>query len=345
MDRVSRICRPDGPADARVAFVGSGPNDADTIRGRPLTGPAGETFRDVYLKALEMSRREVLLLNLVPTAKTDEAGDYREPTDAEIDEHLDEVLAFLDNAGVEHVIALGRTAKAALGEIADAWLPHPIAVRYYGDRGEVVRKLRKIRHQIRREPDIGRQNIERRAEVIRKRVGAKDLRTVTEFLIPLVTSNAQSGYIQVGYTSPVSTTFRVSDSFGHTNTETVSSDEQIYVNAQILKSDIEQRLVTGIVMEPDEFDAHGDVTTAEEIERAAHMYLVNSRVVGRQHSEVAPAHVVESWIAPTDIQVNGSDVKAGSWLMTVKVDDDDLWAGVKSGDYTGFSIGGFAQKV
>jgi hypothetical protein len=31
--------------------------------------------------------------------------------------------------------------------------------------------------------------------------------------------------------------------------------------------------------------------------------------------------------------------------MTVKIEDDEMWEAVKSGEYTGFSIGGSAQKV
>lgn len=346
MDGLNRICKPDGPLDAKVAFVGSGPDVTDAIRGRPLTGPSGETFRDVYLKELEMRRSDVLLLNLVPDAKTDETGDYREPTQEEIDEHIGDVLETLK--AVEHVIALGRTAKNALGEAADTWLPHPIATRYYGPRAEIGRKLRKVKYAIRRQPDVGKANVERRAEIIRKRVGAKDLRTVTEYIMPLITAGeagSSSGYVQISYTSPTQSTFTWTDEYGNQRSDTQSVDEQLFVNAQILKAEQEQQLVTGIVMEPGEFDAHGDVTTADEIERAAHMYLLNSRVVGEQHSKPAPAYVVESWIAPSDMTVGEQDVKAGSWLMTVKVDDEEMWGQVKSGDFTGFSIGGFAQKV
>ena len=31
--------------------------------------------------------------------------------------------------------------------------------------------------------------------------------------------------------------------------------------------------------------------------------------------------------------------------MTVKVFDDAIWAGIKRGELTGFSIGGFAKRV
>lgn len=112
----------------------------------------------------------------------------------------------------------------------------------------------------------------------------------------------------------------------------------------VFKSDGEKRLVTGIVMEPDAIDAHGDFTRAEEIERAAHKFLVQSRTVGLQHRKQAPCSVVESYITQSDGEMNNSPVRKGSWVMTVKVHDDKIWEGVKSGEFTGFSIGGLAIK-
>ena len=41
---------------------------------------------------------------------------------------------------------------------------------------------------------------------------------------------------------------------------------------------------------------------------------------------------------------DGEKVAAGSWLMTVRIHDDALWAAVKAGKYTGFSIRGTAIR-
>ncbi len=98
-------------------------------------------------------------------------------------------------------------------------------------------------------------------------------------------------------------------------------------------------------MEPNVLDSHADFTTAGEIENAAHVYLVNSRVVGDQHNEQASADVVESYIAPQQMHIGEQPVAAGSWVMGVKVHDDAMWAGVKDGSYSGFSIGGFAHRA
>ena len=36
-------------------------------------------------------------------------------------------------------------------------------------------------------------------------------------------------------------------------------------------------------------------------------------------------------------------MKAGSWIMSVKVHDATIWKGVKEGKITGFSIGGMSK--
>jgi len=55
--------------------------------------------------------------------------------------------------------------------------------------------------------------------------------------------------------------------------------------------------------------------------------------------------VLESYLAPTDFSVGELAVKKGTWLLAVRVLSDELWERVKSGDLTGFSIGGSARRV
>lgn len=107
-----------------------------------------------------------------------------------------------------------------------------------------------------------------------------------------------------------------------------------------------KRLVYGVVYEPDTVDSHDDYTSAEEIEKAAHTYLREYRLVGEQHVTLADAEVVESFIAPVNYTAeDGTLVKKGSWVMGVKVHSEELWAEIEKGAYTGFSIGGQAERV
>jgi SAM-dependent methyltransferase len=113
---------------------------------------------------------------------------------------------------------------------------------------------------------------------------------------------------------------------------------------KIAKQDKDQQIITGVVMEPDVEDLHGDYISAPEIEAAAHKFLVRSRVVGLQHKKKGPIEVIESYIAPKAMQIGTGHVRAGSWIMSVKVRDADVWAAVKAGKYTGFSIGGTGMR-
>jgi len=113
--------------------------------------------------------------------------------------------------------------------------------------------------------------------------------------------------------------------------------------APIICADDEKRLVYGLAMEPDEVDTHGEFTTREDIETAAHGFM-DSRMVGVQHREEAPAKIVESYIAQRDLTIGGQGVKEGSWIVVLRIEDDALWTRVKAGDFQGVSIGGWAVR-
>ncbi len=54
--------------------------------------------------------------------------------------------------------------------------------------------------------------------------------------------------------------------------------------------------------------------------------------------------IVENYIAPADFELEGLTIKKGTWMMGCRVNDAGLWAGVKDGSITGFSIGGSAIR-
>jgi hypothetical protein len=122
-----------------------------------------------------------------------------------------------------------------------------------------------------------------------------------------------------------------------------SKAEKFY-SAKILKADDERQIVYGVVMEPDSVDSQGDVISADEIEKAAHRFLVKSRIIGDRHRRKAPAVPVESYVAPDDLELGGQPVKAGSWVLGVYVADPELWQQIKRGEYESFSVGGFGVR-
>lgn len=115
----------------------------------------------------------------------------------------------------------------------------------------------------------------------------------------------------------------------------------------IVKADDDQRLVTGIVLEPETVDAQGDIYDDEVIRKAAHDFLRQynaGNVIGFMHKDMnRPLDLVESWLAPANMKLAGKSIKKGTWMMTVQVHDDSIWKSVKDGKIGGFSIGGIAK--
>lgn len=111
------------------------------------------------------------------------------------------------------------------------------------------------------------------------------------------------------------------------------------------KDDAKQ-IVYGVVLTPGLEDSQGDVVTAEDIEKAAHAYLVTSRKHDVQHDEhQAAVETVESYVAPEDMTVAGQRVIKGSWVIGTHVSDPDTWRRVRKGELTGFSIGGTGERI
>ncbi len=114
---------------------------------------------------------------------------------------------------------------------------------------------------------------------------------------------------------------------------------------RIVKTDAARHYVTGIVYEPMTEDTQGNFMTEDEIAKAAYWYAKNGDSVDLQHSfEPLPgASVVESWVAKADFEVDGQQVRKGTWLMTVEVPDGEVWDAVRKGEITGFSMGGLGR--
>ena len=109
----------------------------------------------------------------------------------------------------------------------------------------------------------------------------------------------------------------------------------------------EERFVFGVVLEPETADSQGDIYSADEVRSAAHKFLERFQNIGLQHQKIINGHVriLESFVAPSDFNVGAQKIKKGTWLLAVRVLSDALWNDVKSGNITGFSIGGSARRI
>lgn len=113
----------------------------------------------------------------------------------------------------------------------------------------------------------------------------------------------------------------------------------------IVSKAADQQIVYGVVSEPNVIDLQGDRLSKSEIRAACHKFMQTGQRIGKEHSGVAKASIIESYIAPTDFKCNGQVVKSGSWVMAVKIHDPALWQAVKKGDITGFSIAGTGTRT
>lgn len=106
-----------------------------------------------------------------------------------------------------------------------------------------------------------------------------------------------------------------------------------------------QRIIDGVIYPADKVDAHGDFADPEDLRKAAHGWLAHSRETNVEHggSPVQGVHVVESHLATADIP----EVEAhkNDWVAAFKVENQEVWKGVESGEFRGFSIEGVCDKI
>lgn len=125
----------------------------------------------------------------------------------------------------------------------------------------------------------------------------------------------------------------------------LAKSSSVDVRVPLWKDDAKQ-IVYGVVLTPDLRDSQGDIVTAEEIEKAAHKFLVNYRKHDVQHNErAAGVETVESFVAPQDLEIAGQPVTKGSWVMATHISDADVWAQVQKDELGGYSIGGSGVRI
>ncbi len=116
-------------------------------------------------------------------------------------------------------------------------------------------------------------------------------------------------------------------------------------NAEVIKVDTDLGLVFGwaIVCKQegvDYFDLQGDNITEGGMLGASVDFMQNSRTAKEMHSGEERGIVVFAWPMTTDIAKAFGVTTATTGLMIAMRPDADMLEKFKSGDFTGFSIGG-----
>lgn len=92
----------------------------------------------------------------------------------------------------------------------------------------------------------------------------------------------------------------------------------------------DERVVIGVALEP------GKAASPEAIRKAAFAFMAGERKI-TAFGKAADVRVVESYIAPRDLSVEGQRVSAGSWVLGLRVRDESLWSKVRSGELAGLA--------
>ena len=106
----------EGPAAARVMFLGEQPGDAEDLAGRPFVGPAGRLL-DKALEAAGIERSRAYVTNAVKHFKWVPRGKRRihsKPNSMEIQACLPWLEAEIQTLKPKVVVLLGATAAQAL---------------------------------------------------------------------------------------------------------------------------------------------------------------------------------------------------------------------------------------
>ena len=139
--------------------------------------------------------------------------------------------------------------------------------------------------------------------------------------------------------------------------------KDITIPIQVVRKDHDQQKVWGIFSLSkinDKFvvDSQGDLITPDEIQTAAHNFMLTSRMAGAMHKEMGVGRLIESFVFTKEtsqmiedtlkgLGAEGATIQPNAefWVGAFKIDDEDVWKLIKSGEFKDFSIGGRAQPV
>ena len=91
-----------------------------------------------------------------------------------------------------------------------------------------------------------------------------------------------------------------------------------------------------------EFDLHKDTFDAEEVAKGCHSFNTTCMKTNLGHLVMvgdSVATILESYLAPVDMQLGDQFITKGSWLQVWQFANDNIWEGVKKGYWTGISPG------
>ena len=133
------------------------------------------------------------------------------------------------------------------------------------------------------------------------------------------------------------------------------------MSKQKFQTDDEKKMVVGPAMIPDlkifRKDMFGNpyyvFFSAETIKMIAEKYMRNKYIdnndTNHDGKAVSDVYVVESWIKEDKEDKSNkygyNDLPVGTWFVSMKVRNDEVWKKVKNGELKGFSVSGFFEEI
>jgi hypothetical protein len=133
------------------------------------------------------------------------------------------------------------------------------------------------------------------------------------------------------------------------------------MSKQMFQTDDEKRIVVGAAMVPDlkifRKDKQGNpyhvYFSAETIKMIAEKYMRNKYIDNNdtEHNGKAAndVYVVESWIKEDEEDKSNkygfADLPIGTWFVSMKVRNDEVWRRIKSKELNGFSVSGYFEEI
>jgi len=133
------------------------------------------------------------------------------------------------------------------------------------------------------------------------------------------------------------------------------------MSKQYFATDLEKHIVLGPAMIPDQKifrkDALGNpyyvFFSLDTIRLIAEKYMRNKYIDNNDQMHdgkaVKDVHVLESWIKEDGQDKSNKygfeNLPVGTWFVSMKVNNPDIWSKVKSGVLNGFSVSGFFEEV
>jgi DNA polymerase len=120
-----------GERDAKLLFVGAGPDRAEEAAGEPFTGASGKLLDNMLAAIAQQRSKNTYFTHLVKCRPVDAAGNDRAPTAQEVaacSPFLARQIALLQP---DLIVAFGKTAALALrvNENVDSSVPPPLPLR------------------------------------------------------------------------------------------------------------------------------------------------------------------------------------------------------------------------